>query len=156
MSAKLDQLDAMMRKTFKCSFDDFMCELRKHFDKRLKEACAKSYREGVSDGLQAKSPKQKRRGHPSTMEPGLQLYMALEVDKSRAEGMLVKPAVDRFLHGMRLNHKTRKEAGGLIHEFEKLPNPEQAVKIYFRTKEKGKLQQLSLSVLRQWSDDALR
>jgi hypothetical protein len=159
VSARLKRLDAVMRETFNCSFDGFMREvIDEHFDKRLKEAHAQGYREGLTDGLQRTHPvgggrqKTVRRGHPSKMDPGMQLRMALEVDKSRAEGMFVKPAVDRFLHGMRLNHKTRKEAGGRIHEFEKLPTLAQAVKIYFRTKEKGKVQQLSLSVVRQWSE----
>jgi hypothetical protein len=55
MSAELDQLDAMMRETFNCSFDDFMRELIKRFDNVLEEARAKSYSKGVSDGLQAKN-----------------------------------------------------------------------------------------------------
>jgi hypothetical protein len=82
--------------------------------------------------------------------------MALEVDENRKKGMTVEQAVDRFLRGMRLVHKTRKAAGGPIDEFEKLPTQPEAVRIYFRTKEKGKTQQLSLLVGRQWSEDALR
>jgi hypothetical protein len=155
MSAELDQLDALMRQTFNCSFDDFMRQLIKCFDKLLEEARAKSYCEGVSDGLQAKSPKRKRRGHPSTMDPGLQLYMALEVDENRKKRMTVKQAVDRFLRGMRQAHEARKAAGGPVGEL-KLPTEPEAVRIYHRTKKKGKTQQLSLLVGRQWSEDALR
>jgi hypothetical protein len=148
---KYIQLDELMQRLYKCSFDEF---LNKFFRGAYDEGLVAGYKVGKADGRRvAKGLKieTKRRGRPTKMNKGLSSLLIDEVSKARAVGKTTKQGVERFLATMRrglIKH------GGLAisAEVKKLPTTKEGLGIYNRRR--AHKQSLSQSPVK--NDDALR
>jgi len=128
---KYIQLDELMQRLYKCSFDEF---LNKFFQGAYDEGLVAGYKVGKADGRRvAKGLKieSKRRGRPTKMNKVLSSLLIDEVSKARAVGKTTKQGVEGFLATMRrglIKH------GGpiIIAEVKRLPTTKEGVAMYYR------------------------
>ena len=148
-ASKLEQLDALMREIYGCSFKEYFAKTRQDnfsggFDHGLREG----YRLGRYDGRRAgKGVKTapRRRGKPLSMDESVAQLMVIEVSRAVANGEEVAGAVRTFLKNMEAGYKER----GIRTP---LPNPVAAERIYNYLRRSG----TSRSSHQKQYDDALR
>jgi hypothetical protein len=148
-ASKLEQLDALMREIYGCSFKEYFEKTRQDsfsggFDHGLREG----HRLGKSDGRRAaKGVKTapRRRGKPLSMDESVAQLMVNEVSRAVDNGEDVAGAVSAFLKTMEAGYKVRGSPTPL-------PNPVAVERIYNYLRCSG----TSRSSHQKQYDDALR
>jgi hypothetical protein len=148
-ASKLQQLDALMREIYGCSFKEYFEKTgQRNFAGGFDHGLWEGYRLGKYDGRRAaKGAKStpRRRGRPLRMDEDMAQLMMNEVTRAVAGGETVAGAVSTFLETMEAGYK---KSGDSI----RLPSPEDAEQVYYSLRRRG----TSGSSHQKRYDDALR
>ena len=148
-ASKLEQLDALMREIYGCSFKEYFEKAgQDNFSGGFDHGLREGYRLGKSDGRHAaKGVKTapRRRGKPLSMDESVAQLMVNEVSRAVDNGEDVAGAVSAFLKTMEAGYKERGDPT-------RLPNPDAAEQVYNYLRRRG----ISPSSQQKLYDDALR